>query len=301
MKNDFALEKKRRKVPESLLLKAIRLLTISPKKGLNFLHRLELTYAPNVIVYFNMGVVLLRLNKLEEAARYFEKTLQLKADYEDAQQNLDLIVRTMTTLNKKNKETDLEEMAILADYAREGELFELAKIIGALMVDVDKEKICSLNDLGLTFQAQEKFDEAIKYYDKALEIKPDMFEALANKAYCMMLTDRFDEAYRLYEKSIEVKNDFLQGWYHLGYINLKRENYPEALKCLDKAIELNDEYYLAWFAKYDLLTKMNRPEEADRCLKKATELNLAYAIQHALGEGKKAHTTNMHSKLRKTV
>ena len=296
MKNNHALKKKRGKVPESLLLKAIRLLTISPKKGLNFLHRLELTYAPNVIIYFNMGVVLLRLNKLEEAARYFEKTLQLKADYEDARENLDLIARTMTILNKKNTETDLEEMATMADYAREGELFELAKTIGALMVDVDKKKIRSLNDLGLTFQAQEKFYEAIKYYDKALEIKPDMFEALGNKAYCMMLTDRFDEAYRLYEKSIEVKNDFLQGWYHLGYINLKRENYPEALKCLDKAIELNDEYYLAWFAKYDLLKKMNRKEEAKRCLNKATELNVAYAIQHALGEGKTAHTTNMHSK-----
>jgi len=296
MKNDHALKKKRQKVPESLLLKATRLLAISPKKGLNFLHRLELTYAPNVIIYFNMGVVLLRLNKLEEAARYFEKTLQLKADYEDARENLDLIARTMTILNKKNTETDLEEMATMADYAREGELFELAKTIGALMVDVDKKKIRSLNDLGLTFQAQEKFYEAIKYYDKALEIKPDMFEALGNKAYCMMLTDRFDEAYRLYEKSIEVKNDFLQGWYHLGYINLKRENYPEALKCLDKAIELNDEYYLAWFAKYDLLKKMNRKEEAKRCLNKATELNVAYAIQHALGEGKTAHTTNMHSK-----
>ena len=301
MKNDHALKKKRGKVPESLLLKALRLLTISPKKGLNFLHTLELTYAPNVLVYFNMGVVLLRLNKLEEAARYFEKTLQLKADYEDARQNLGLIVRTMTILNKKNTETDLEEMGTLADYAREAELFELAKIIGTLMVDVDKEKMRSLNDLGLTFQAQKKFNKAIKYYDIALEIKPDMFEALGNKAYCMMLTDRFDEAYKLYEKSIEVKNDFLQGWYHLGYINIKRENYPEALKCLDKAIELNDEYYLAWFAKYDLLTKMNRKKEAERCLNKATELNVEYAVQHALGEGKKTHTTNMHSKPRKTV
>ncbi len=301
MENDHALKKKRQKVPESLLLKAMRLLTYSPKKGLKFLHRLELTYAPNIDVYYNMGVVLLRLNKLEEAARYFEKTLQLKADYEDAQENLGLILRIRTIFNRKNTETDLEEMGTLADYAREGELFELAKIIGALMVDVDKEKIRSLNDLGLTFQAQKKFDEAIKYYDKALEIKPDMFEALANKAFCMILTDRFDEAYRLYEKSIELKNDFLQGWYHLGYINIKRGNYFEALNCLDKAIELNDEYYLAWFAKYNLLTKMNRTEEAERCLKKATELNVEYVAQLALGEGKSVHTTNMHSKPRKTV
>ena len=301
MKNDHALEKKRGKVPESLLLKAMRLLTYSPKKGLKFLHRLELTYAPNVDVYYNMGVVLLRLNKLEEAARYFEKTLQLKADYEDARENLGLIMRTRAILNKKNTETDLEEMGTLADYAREGELFELAKIIGALMVDVDKEKIGALNDLGLTFQAQKEFGEAIKSYDKALEIEPDMFEALSNKAFCMMLTDRLDEAYRLYKRTIELSPDFLQGWYHLGYINIKRENYAEALDYLDKAIELNDEYYLAWFAKHDLLTKMNRTEEAKQCLNKAIELNPEYAVQLALGEGEKAHTTNIHAKPRKTV
>ena len=64
MKNVHALKKKRGKVPESLLLKAMRLLTYSPKKGLKFLHRLELTYAPNIDLYYNMGVVLLRLNKL---------------------------------------------------------------------------------------------------------------------------------------------------------------------------------------------------------------------------------------------
>jgi tetratricopeptide (TPR) repeat protein len=296
-----ALAKKRGTVPESRLLKAMRLLTYSPEKGFKFLQRLEVTYSPNADVYYNMGVALLRLNKLEVAARYFEKTLQLEADHKCARENLDLIVRTKTILNKKHTEADLEEMGTLANYAREGELFDLAKKIGDIMVDVDKEKTGALNDLGLTFQAQKEFDEAIKYYDKALEIEPDMFEALSNKAFCMMITNRYDEAYRLYKRSIELRIDFLQGWYHLGYINIERGNYAEALNCLDKALELNDEYYLAWFAKYELLTKMKRTEEAERCLNKATELNFEFAAQLALGEGEKVHTTNMHAKPRKTV
>jgi len=66
-------------------------------------------------------VVLLRLNKLEEAARYFEKTLQLKADCEDARENLGLILRIRTILNKKRArclkkatEIDVEYVAQLA-------------------------------------------------------------------------------------------------------------------------------------------------------------------------------------------
>ena len=292
---------KRRTIPESHMLKAMRLLEYSPKKGFKFLRKLELTYSRNVDVYYNMGVTLLRLNRLEEAARYFEKTLQLEADHKYAQENLDLIVRTRKILNKKCTEGDLEEMGTLANYARDAGLFDLAMRIGNIMVDVDKKKAGALNDLGLTFQAQKEFDEATKYYEKALEIKPDMFEALSNKAFCTMLTNGLDEAYKLYKRSIELRPDFLQGWYHLGYINIKRENYAEALNCLDKAIELNDEYYLAWFAKCELLKKMKRTEEAERCLDKAIELNPEYAAQVALGEGEKVHTTNMHAKPRKTV
>ena len=295
------LAEKRVQVPGSRLLKAMRLLAYSPKKGLKFLHRLELTYSPNVDVYYNMGIVLLRLNKLEDAAEYFEKTLQLEADYEDARQNLDLLMRIKIILNKKHVEADLEELGTLADYAREGELFDLAKQICEVMVDVDTEKVGALNDSGLTFQAQKKFEEAMKYYDKALEIEPDMFEALSNKAFCLMITKRNDEAYRHYKRSIELRNDFLQGWYHLGLINIERGNYAEALDCLDKAIELNDEYYLAWFAKYTLFTKMKRTVEADHCLDKAMELNFEYTVQLALGEDEKTHTTNMHAKPRKTA
>src|SRR3990170_7353493 len=110
MKKVHAGFEKRRIIPESCMLKAMRLLEYSQKKGFKFLRKLELAYAPNVDVYYNMGVVLLRLNKLEDAARYFEKTLQLKADYEDARENLELTVRARNILNRKCTEGDLEEM-----------------------------------------------------------------------------------------------------------------------------------------------------------------------------------------------
>ena len=292
---------KRRTVPDSCLLKAMRLLEYSPKRGFKFLRELELTYAPNIDVYYNMGFALLRLNRLEEAANYFEKTLQLKADYEAARENLELTTTAINILSRKCVEADLEEMGTLVNCVRDAGLFALAMRIGEVMVEVDTEKVGALNDLGLTFQDQKKFDEAIKYYDQALEIEPNMFEALSNKAFCMMITDRLDEAYSLYKRAIELSPSFLQGWYHLGYINIKREKYAEALDYLDKAIELNDEYYLAWFAKHFVLTKMNRPEEAEQCLNKAIEINPEYAAQLALGEGEEVHTTHMHAQPRKTV
>src|SRR3989337_3671138 len=149
MKKVHAGFEKRRIIPESCMLKAMRLLEYSPKKGFKFLRKLELTYAPNVDVYYNMGVALLRLNKLEEAAKYFEKTLQLKADYEDARENLELTARARDIISRKCTEGDLEEMGTLANYARDAGLFALAIKIGNFMVEVDKKKVGALNDLGL--------------------------------------------------------------------------------------------------------------------------------------------------------
>jgi tetratricopeptide (TPR) repeat protein len=280
--------------------KAMRLLKYSPRKGFKFLRQLELTYSPNVDVYYNMGVALLHLNKLEDALKYFKKTLQLDPNYEPAQESFDFTSTVIKMLNRKysekNWEKDLEDLGTLANSAREEGLFNLAIRINRFMVDLAKEKAGALNDLGLSYQDQNRLDEAIACYDKALELEPGLFEALSNKAACMMSVDRVEEACTLYKRLIELKPDFLQGWYNLGYIDIKKENYNEALNCMNKAIELNDEYYLAWLAKYYLLTEMKRIEEAETCFKKAWDLNPEYVAQVAFGEAEKFHQSNMRSK-----
>jgi len=287
-------------IPESQWLKVMQLLEYSPKKGFEFLRRLEVTYPPNVDVYYNMGVALLHLGRFEEAERYFGKTLRLEADHEYARGNLDLLVRIRKIFNKEHAEADLEDMGTLASDARDAGLFDLARRIANIMVEVDKGP-GALNDLGLTFQDQKEFDKALECYDRALKIDPNMREALSNKACCLMLTNKLDESHRLYERLIELNPDFLQGWYHLGFINIKKENYTEALNYLDKAIELNDEYYLAWFAKHKALAELKRTEEAKQCWEKVVDLNPEYAMQLAFGEVDDVHTTNMHAKPRKNV
>ena len=188
-------------------------------------------------------------------------------------------------------------MGNLLSAATDSGFFDLAIRIGDVMVSIDKGP-GALNDLGLTFYHKQEFDKALECYDKALEIDPNMHQAISNKAFCLMLTNKLGEAYTLYKRVVELSPDFLQGWYHLGYISINKKNYVEALSYLDKAIELNDEYYLAWFAKYHALMQLKRTDEADRCLKKAVDLNPEYAAQLAEGNWNKIpiQTTNMHAK-----
>lgn len=280
----------------------MHLLKQSPKKGFRLLRKLELTYPHNADIYYNLGVALLYQDKLEEAEKYFKKTLKLKADCQQAKDNLKFTVRIKEIFGKQCTEEDLEEMGTLLSSATDTGFFDLAIRIGNLMVSVDKGP-GSLNDLGLTFYHKQEFDNALQCYNKALEIDPNMHEAISNKAFCLMVKNRLAEAYTLYKRVVELSPDFLQGWYHLGYLSLCKKNYVEALSYLDKAIELNDEYYLAWFAKYQALMQLKRTEEADKCLEKAVYLNPEYAAQLAEGNWDKIpiQTTNMHAKTRREV
>ena len=273
----------------------MNLLDRAPKSGFEFLKRIEAAYPPNVDVTYNMGIALLYLGRLEEAEKYFNKTLKIDLSHEAARTNLDLLVRIKEISNKGCTRMHLEELGEIATDAREAGLFVIAEKIGNIMIEVDKGP-GALNDLGLTFQHQNQIGKALECYDRALKIDPNSHEVLSNKAFCLMMTDRLNEAYTIYESLIKLSPDFLQGWYHMGLINVKKEDYQNALNYLNKAIELNDEYYLAWITKYQALIKLKRTEEAQRCWENAVDLNPEYAMHLALGEGAKIQTTTMHAK-----
>jgi tetratricopeptide (TPR) repeat protein len=66
----------------------------------------------------------------------------------------------------------------------------------------------TLFGLAETFRQLEKFDDALKYYGKVLEIKPDFIGALSGTADIFMRSGKFDKALEYYDKVLEIKPDF---------------------------------------------------------------------------------------------
>jgi tetratricopeptide (TPR) repeat protein len=291
--------KRRPLVAAATMDRAMRLLELSAGAGLVFLKKIEATCTPEADVTYNIGVALLRLDRPEEAVMYFEKTLVLEKEHELARADLEMTKKALKVFSRENTEKDLEEMGGIANTARDAQFFELALRLGNAMLKVDTKKAGSLNDLGLTYQKQEKYDKAIEFYKSALEVERDMFEALSNKAICMLITNRQDESYALYSRCVQLRPDFLQGWYHLGLISLDRMKYGQAADFFDRAIALNDEYYLAWIAKYEVLNRLGKYGEAEECILKAMEINPGYVTEgllHRRGSGRSVYTTGMRAK-----
>jgi tetratricopeptide (TPR) repeat protein len=57
----------------------------------------------------------------------------------------------------------------------------------------------SLN-MGQSLYLQERYDEAIECFKRALQIEPTFFNAYIHEAGCLLATKKFEEAIELYEK-----------------------------------------------------------------------------------------------------
>ena len=69
------------------------------------------------------------------------------------------------------------------------------------------------------------------------------------KRKCLFQLEKYDEAIKCYDKAMEIQPNYSYAWSGKGnvYSNLKK--YDEAIKCYDKAIELESDNVYAWNGK----------------------------------------------------
>lgn len=119
-----------------------------------------------------------------------------------------------------------------------------------------------------------KLQEAIAYYDKAIEINPVYANAWVGKADALNRLDKLQEAIACYDKAIEIDPRYAYAWYNKGDALYRLGKLQEAIVCYDKAIEIDPVKYDAtvWFEKGMLLSRLGKPQEAIACYSKALEI-----------------------------
>jgi tetratricopeptide (TPR) repeat protein len=125
---------------------------------------------------------------------------------------------------------------------------------------------------GNCLRDMQRYEEALVCYDKAIELNPKDEYTWYWKGNCLRDMQRYEEALVCYDKAIELnpKNEY--AWYWKGVCLQEMQHYKEALVCYDKAIELNPKDEYAWYWKGVCLQEMQRYEEALVCHDRAIEL-----------------------------
>ena len=66
----------------------------------------------------------------------------------------------------------------------------------------------------------------------------------------------FEEALKCFDKAVEIDPNYTLAWVSKGLAFFNKKDYDQALKCFDKALEIDPNYTYAWNSKGNLfLTK----------------------------------------------
>jgi uncharacterized protein (TIGR03032 family) len=85
---------------------------------------------------------------------------------------------------------------------------------------------------------ENKKEEAIVHFKKALEVQSDYLPATFNLAICLGDLDRFDEAEEILQEVIDKDASILGSYESLGYIYYKKGDFPQARMQYLKILEL---------------------------------------------------------------
>lgn len=128
-------------------------------------------------------------------------------------------------------------------------------------------------NLGIAYFHNSKPILAKKYFDKAIELKPDGWLAYFNRGETYLLQGDMQKAIIDFEKCILLKKDFPLAYDSRGIIKLQLRDYQGALIDFDKAIELKPDLASAWLNRANLKVHQQQYEEAQTDYNQALKLD----------------------------
>ena len=94
-------------------------------------------------------------------------------------------------------------------------------------------------NLGTIFQKEEKLEEAIEMYEKAIALHLNHANVYYNLGIIFKTQNRLQDAATLYEKAIALSPDHANAYTNLGNIRKEQNRFSEAMALYEKAIALN--------------------------------------------------------------
>jgi len=215
-------------------------------------------------ILYEYGVFVMDVSKIDEAEIYLNHTLSLDKDFKNA-----ILLKSKILLYKK--ETD-PSMKLVNDvlkldktnanaYFTKGMIYHylgnksLAISSYQTAIEMDADYYDAYMNLGLLFSEQND-NNAIEYYNSAIDIFPSSIEAHRNKGLYYHFSGRYNKARISFSKVAEIDSTFEEAYFNIGntYIGLysdtmsvfsKDTTLNQAIYYFEKAIDINPNYVQA--------------------------------------------------------
>jgi len=124
---------------------------------------------------------------------------------------------------------------------------------------------------GRIMQEFGKTEEAIAAYDRAINIRPNNYDAWYKKAEVCYKLKRYEEAIFCYEKTVKLQPNHWQGWRSLGILFYQSNRYEKSVECYFKSLDIQSEQPMVWLWLSLVIRKSGDEQKAQMCLQKARQ------------------------------
>jgi tetratricopeptide (TPR) repeat protein len=153
---------------------------------------------------------------------------------------------------------------------------ELVKKDETSLVDTDFNRN-KLFSKGINRMADEKLEDASHIFQLVLRINPNDVEALLKLGYCRFHLEDYSEAMRAYDKALDIDVTNADAWNLKSLVYYERKVYGKALDSVDKAIDSDPTFGMAWYNRSCYLSLLNQIPESLDALVRSIEIDVKNA------------------------
>ena len=215
------------------------------KAYIDFKRAYELN-SENHLICHSMGSVLVELNQLEDSYEFYQKALSIDQTFEPSYiklANVEMeLFKYNDALKTLNNLIDINENNAIAYFNRGNVQEKLGKNSEAIdsflkSINLDPTLYQSYLNAGTLIRKNKKdFNLAVKYFEQAIDIKPDYFEAFSNYSSLLEEMGDFSLSYEKACKSILINQNNPKAYYNkalalngLGHVFEAIENYNTSI------------------------------------------------------------------------
>jgi superkiller protein 3 len=200
----------------------------------------------------NLGILLQKLNRLDEAAQSYRLALELNPADFNAHFNLALL------------------------FLRQDKVGEAAvELQAADKISPGNAEV--LERLGDAYSYQERLEKAAQSYQAAVEKTPDRAVLLSKLAFTLARLKRVPEAITVLEKSVSLDPRSADAFFLLGDLYSDQKRYDESLVAYNKSLKLNPKQKDVHYNMGTIFGESKRYREARAELKAAIDIDPDYA------------------------
>jgi Tfp pilus assembly protein PilF len=134
------------------------------------------------------------------------------------------------------------------------------------------KKVISEFDKGVEADADQKSNDAVRHYQKAISLAPDFYPAHNNLGSEYLSKSDFANARSEFERVIELNQSDAAGYFNLSNVWMLSGQLPEAEKYLDEGMRRQPDSALGSFLRGSLDIRLGKLLDAEQSLRRAIEL-----------------------------